>query len=218
MKPVFDNIEALIFDMDGTLIDSMWVWTSIDEVFLAKYDLREPENFHEGMEGKSYTETAQYFKDIFPTLTLSIEEIMDIWTEMAYERYTTQVPLKAGAREFISKMRAEGKKIGIATSNARELVDDTLKALEIQDLIDAVCTSCEAGAGKPAPDVYLKVAEMLGIDPKQCMAFEDVPMGIMAGVNAGMKTCAVEDDFSANLKEKKKELADYYINDYYEVL
>ena len=59
---------------------------------------------------------------------------------------------------------------------------------------------------------------MLDADPKACMAFEDVPMGIMAGVNAGMKTCAVEDKFSANQKDKKKELADYYINDYYEVL
>ena len=218
MKPEFDNIEALIFDMDGTLIDSMWVWTSIDEEFLGRYQLQEPENFHEGMEGKSYSETAQYFKDCFPTLTLSNEEIMDIWTEMAYERYTTQVNLKPGAEEFIRKMRKAGMKTGIATSNSRELVEDTLKALKIEKLFDAICTSCEAGAGKPAPDVYLKVAEMLDADPKACMAFEDVPMGIMAGVNAGMKTCAVEDKFSANQKDKKKELADYYINDYYEVL
>ena len=101
---------------------------------------------------------------------------------------------------------------------SRELVEDTLKALGISDLFDAICTSCEAGAGKPAPDVYLKVASLLKTEPKHCMAFEDVPMGIMAGINAGMKTCAVEDNFSANQREKKQELADYYINDYYEVL
>ena len=62
------EIEAIIFDIDGTLIDSMWVWTDIDDLFLEKYHLTEPEGFHEGMEGKSYSETAQYFLDLFPEL------------------------------------------------------------------------------------------------------------------------------------------------------
>ena len=218
MKQMLRDIEALIFDMDGTLIDSMWVWTSIDDEFLAKYNLTEPENFHEGMEGKSYTETAQYFKDCFPSLTLSLQEIMDEWSEMAYERYMTKVPLKPGAEEFIRKMRKEGKKIGIATSNARELVEDTLKTLHVQELFDVVVTSCEAGAGKPAPDVYLLAASKLNAEPAKCLAFEDVPMGIMAGINAGMKTCAVADRFSDKQRDKKRELADYFIENYYEVL
>ena len=65
------DIQAVIFDIDGTLIDSMWVWREIDVLFMEKYHLTEPENFHEGMEGMSYSETAQYFLDIFPTLTHS---------------------------------------------------------------------------------------------------------------------------------------------------
>ena len=69
------DIEAIIFDIDGTLIDSMWVWTDIDEIFLKKYHLTEPENFHEGMEGKSYSETAQYFLDLFPELPHTKEQL-----------------------------------------------------------------------------------------------------------------------------------------------
>lgn len=65
---MLNNIDAVIFDIDGTLIDSMWVWTDIDDQFLDKYNLIEPEGFHEGMEGKSYSETAQYFLDLFPEL------------------------------------------------------------------------------------------------------------------------------------------------------
>ena len=77
--------------------------------------------------------------------------------------------------------------------------------------------ACEAGAGKPAPDVYLLTAEDMGVKPERCLVFEDVPMGILAGKNAGMTVCAVEDDFSAPQCAKKRELADYYIQDYNDI-
>jgi len=217
MIKMLENIDAVIFDMDGTLLDSMWIWPSIDDVFLEKYGLEKPEGFQEGMEGMSYTEVAQYFLDLFPSLTQTIEEIMDEWNEMAHDRYVTKVPLKTGAKEFILSMKAQGKKVGIATSNSRILVNDTLKALKIDMYFDSVRTSCEAGAGKPAPDVYLMVANDLKVDPSRCLVFEDVPMGILAGKNAGMKTCAVEDDFSNSQIDKKKELADYYVKDFTDI-
>lgn len=208
------DIDAVIFDMDGTLTDSMWVWVSIDEDYLTKYNLTEPENFHEDMEGMSYLEVAQYYQKAFPSLHKTLDEIMEEWHEMAYDKYMHEVPLKKGVREFIEAMRKEGKKTGIATSNSRALVDDTLKALKIFHLFDSVKTSGEAGAGKPAPDVYLLTAESLGVRPERCLVFEDVPAGIMAGKSAGMYVCAVEDEFSSPLAAKKRELADYYIQDY----
>ena len=218
MIEMLKDVDAVIFDMDGTLLDSMWIWPSIDDVFLEKYGLEKPEGFHEGMEGMSYPEVAQYFLDLFPTLTQTKEAIMDEWNEMAHERYVTKVPLKAGAKEFILMMKTQGKKTGIATSNSRLLVDETLKSLEIEKLFDSVRTSCEAGAGKPAPDVYLLVADDLNVEPSRCLVFEDVPMGILAGKNAGMKTCAIEDDFSNPQTDKKKELADYYIKDFTDII
>ena len=218
MIQMLKNIDAVIFDMDGTLLDSMWIWPDIDDVFLEKYHLQKPVGFHEGMEGKSYSETAQYFLDLFPTLTHTKEEIMDEWNEMAHDRYISQVKLKPGAKDFILSLKNRGKKIGIATSNSRFLVNDTLKALVIEELFDSVRTSCEAGAGKPAPDVYLLVAKDLEIPAEKCLVFEDVPMGILAGINAGMKTCAVYDEFSRPQDNRKRELADYYINDFNDIL
>lgn len=214
MQQRLKDIDAVIFDMDGTLTDSMWVWVSIDEDYLKKYNLTEPENFHEDMEGMSFLEVAQYYQKAFPTLNRSLDEIMEEWHEMAHEKYMHEVPLKKGVREFIENMRKEGKKTGIATSNSRALVDETLEALGISHLFDSVKTSGEAGAGKPAPDVYLLAAEDLGVRPERCLVFEDVPAGIMAGKSAGMYVCAVEDEFSSTLTDKKRELADYYIQDY----
>ncbi len=222
---MLDGIDAVIFDMDGTLIDSMWIWPSLDDVYLKTYNLIEPENFHEDIEGMSYTEVSQYFLEAFPTLSCTQQEIMDEWTEMARERYMNEAPLKEGAREFILEMRRQGKKIGIATSNGRILVEDTLKALEAAELFDVVRTACEVAKGKPAPDVYLLAAKDMEVDPGRCLVFEDVPMGILAGKNAGMKVCAVDDEFSRYQEEKKRSLADYYIysyddikNETYEVL
>ena len=208
------NIDAVIFDIDGTLVDSMHVWTDIDDIFLEKYHLEEPENFHEGMEGKSYSETAQYFLDLFPELPHTKQELEDEWHEMAFEIYTKELQLKKGAYDFIVDMHKTGIKLGIATSNSRDLAEGLLMNTGVWQYLDAVWTSDEAKAGKPAPDVYLKVAESLGVKPERCLVFEDVPNGILAGINAGMKVCAVEDAFSKPQEERKKELADYYIQDY----
>ena len=208
------NIDAVIFDIDGTLVDSMHVWTDIDDIFLEKYHLEEPENFHEGMEGKSYSETAQYFLDLFPELPHTKQELENEWHEMAFEIYTKELQLKKGAYDFIVDMHKAGIKLGIATSNSRDLAEGLLMNTGVWQYLDAVWTSDEAKAGKPAPDVYLKVAESLGVKPERCLVFEDVPNGILAGINAGMKVCAVEDPFSKPQEERKKELADYYIQDY----
>ena len=215
---LLENFDALIFDLDGTLIDSMWVWVAIDKEYLKKYNLKEPDGFYENMEGKSYVEVARYYQEIFPELSLTLDEIMDEWTKMAHEKYMTQVPLKEGAKSFLKEVRRQGIRTGIATSNSKEMVMDTLKALEIDDLFDSVRSACEVAAGKPSPDVYLLVSEDLEIHPEKCLVFEDVPMGILAGKYAGMKVCAIEDEFSKAQEDKKRELADYYIKDYNDII
>ena len=91
---MINNIEALIFDMDGTMIDSMRVWKDIDDEYIEKYDLTEPEDFHEAMEGLSYTETAEYFLKVFPTLPKTVEELKEEWYEMALYKYSHEMELK----------------------------------------------------------------------------------------------------------------------------
>ena len=108
--------------------------------------------------------------------------------------------------------------MGIATSNSRELVDAALESLAIQDFFQTVTIGCEVAAGKPSPDIYLKVAERLQVHPEECLVFEDVPAGILAGKRAGMPVIAVQDNFSDSMTEEKKELADMYINDYNEMI
>ncbi len=209
--------KAVIFDMDGSLVDSMWMWPEVDRKYMEKYKLSPPETFHKDIEGMSYIQTAQYFLDTFPFIGCTVEEVCREWTEMTMELYQTKVPLKPGAGEFLERLQRQGILMGIATSNSRVLTLAVLDALHIRDYFSAVITSDEIQMGKPAPDIYLKAAEELQVPPEACLVFEDIPNGIRAGKCAGMSVCAVQDSFSVPYEAEKRELADYFIRDYREI-
>lgn len=214
---MLENIKAVIFDLDGTLIDSMWVWKEIDLEFLSPFGVEFPENLQKEIEGKSFTETAIYFKEKFH-LPMSIEELKEIWNKMAYEKYATQVPLKEGVLNFLIYLKENKIPAGIATSNSRELLHTVLNSLGVESYFQVLCTGCEVDHGKPFPDIYLRVAKELEVDPENCLVFEDLPAGITAGNAAGMKTCAVKDEFSKHMIAEKKSLANYYIDSYDDIL
>lgn len=209
--------KAVIFDLDGTLVDSMWMWKSIDVEYLARFGLECPEDLQKEIEGMSFSETASYFKERFK-LEVSLDEIKDAWIQMSLEKYQKEVPLKPGARAFLDYIKEHGMAAGIATSNGKAMVDAVLDALDIRRYFQVVATACEVAAGKPAPDIYLNVAGRLKVAPEDCVVFEDIPAGIQAGKRAGMTVFAVEDEFSLDMKEEKEQLADYYIRDYFELL
>lgn len=214
---ILDDKKAIIFDLDGTLVDSMWMWKTIDIEFLQAYGYDCPDDLQRKIEGMSFSETAVYFKERF-RLPESLDEIKGIWTKMSIDKYRYEVPLKPGVKEFLEYVCSQGIRCGIATSNGREMVDAVMTSLDITRYFDVVTTACEVEHGKPEPDIYLKVAEHLQVKPAECLVFEDVPAGILAGKRAGMTVCAVEDAFSAGMKAEKCSLADYYINDYFDIL
>ena len=208
--------DAVIFDLDGTLVDSMWMWKQIDIEYLGRFGYTCPPELQKEIEGMSFSETAVYFKETFQ-IPDSLDEIKQAWIDMSIEKYRREVPLKKGVRRFLDYLKGNGIRAGIATSNGRAMVDVVLNSLEIEPYFQVITTACEVAAGKPAPDIYLKVADTLKVEPGRCMVFEDVPAGILAGRAAGMKVCAVEDEFSAQMREEKKRLADYFIHDYDEL-
>lgn len=210
------DIEALIFDLDGTLIDSMWIWKEIDREYLSRFNIETPPDIQLQIEGKGFTETAVYFKERF-LLTDDVETIKRHWNELAWEKYTTQVQMKPGVVDFLHYAKKKNFKMGIATSNSVELARRVADVHGLHDFFTVIKTSCDVKRGKPAPDVYHMVAAELQTAPERCLVFEDIIAGIMAGKAAGMTVCGVDDEYSAWQREDKIRLCNYYICHYDEI-
>ena len=208
--------KAFLFDLDGTLVDSMWMWGAIDVEYLGKFGLTCPPDLQKAIEGMSFSETAAYFKKRF-ALEASLEEIKADWVSMSIEKYRSQVPPKPGTEAFLSWAAKQNIKMAVCTSNGREMVDAVLSSLNLARYFDCIITGCEVAAGKPSPDIYLEAARRMKVSPEECAVFEDVPAGILAGKRAGMEVFAVEDAYSLGMEEEKRALSDFYIRDYREL-
>ncbi len=214
---MLNNIKAAIFDMDGTIIDSMWVWDKIDKEYLKNKGFELPKNLKSEIVHLSFDETAKYFKDRF-NLSDSLETIKNDWHEMAENEYRNNVTLKPGAKEFIKQLKSCGIKIGLATSNSIPLLELVLKKHDVYKYFDDITTTDEVERGKNFPDVYLLAAQKLKVSPDNCIVFEDILPAIMGAKAAGMKVVGVYDQFSENSKEEILSFADIYINGYEEIL
>jgi len=214
LKIDLNDFEAVIFDLDGSLVDSMWMWKAIDIEYLKGFGIEAPKDLQKEIGGRSFVETAIYFKERF-SIPDTVEKIGDDWNRMAFDKYTHEVPLKDGAYDFLSLCQEKGIKLGIASSNSTELIEQVLSSHDIRDKFLSIKSGTEVLKGKPAPDIYLTVASELNVDPSKCLVFEDLVDGIKAARNAGMTVVTVSDDYSRHSDELKKELSDLYIEDYW---
>lgn len=212
-----NNIKAAIFDLDGTLVDSMWVWQQIDIDYLSTKGHSVPNNLKDEITHLSFSQTAEYFKNKF-SLEDSIEEIMNHWNTIAYNYYTNDVKLKPGALQYLLKLKKLGIKIGLATSSSMHLLTTTLKSNNALELFDAITTTDEVNKSKGYPDIYLLAAEKLGVNPNECMVFEDIIVAARGAKLAGMKVTGVYDKHSEDQMDILKKECDNYIYNYEDLI
>lgn len=214
---MFSDIKAAIFDLDGTLIDSMGLWNSIDVNYLKKFNLAVPERLQDDICHLNFQETAAYFKDRF-NIPDSLDKIMADWHNMAYDAYCTSIKLKKGVVEFLQFLKDSNIKIALATSNSNDLLEASLKANKIYDFFDAITTTSEVERNKEFPDVYLLAAKKLSVAPESCMVFEDLPTAIKGAKKGNMKVVGIYDAWNEDQWSLIKSLSDYSIKDYRELL
>lgn len=211
------NIKACIFDLDGTLLDSMHIWQEVDRKYLASYGIQFDPSFSEEIKTMTFNESAKYFKEKFH-IPKSEEEIKADWYEMVEEEYRDHIQAKEKAIELVHQLAKEGMLLCVATSCNRKHATMALNRLGIHSCFTFIKTCLEIGKNKEFPDIYLACAKELQVEPNQCLVFEDLYMALKVAKDAGFKTVGVHDCLSVHEKEKMQQVCDCYIHSFAEIL
>lgn len=189
--------KAAIFDLDGTLLDSMGLWHQLDIAFFESRHIVFPEDYGSTVASMSSDEVARYTIERFH-LPDTIDELNAEWDRMAVQAYAS-VSAKPHAKEYLAELKASGAKLAVATALAPHLRDSAMRHVGITDDFDAVVSLCEAhSADKNNPAVYLSAAQLLDVEPEHCVVFEDLLDAILSAKAAGMRVWAMADDFSTD--------------------
>ncbi len=207
------QFRAALFDMDGTLIDSMGVWARVDEVFFARRGLPLPQDYARSVAGLSFRQTGEYTKARFH-LPESVDDVLREWHELCESAYVNDVPLKPHAAEYLKKLRGEGVRLAVATALPERLYRPVLLRTGVLPLFDAFASTDEAGESKRSGDVYRLAARRLGVEPAECVVFEDILDGLLGAKAAGMKAVLVRDPSAAGERERALAVCDAAIDDF----
>lgn len=207
------NVRGAIFDLDGTLFDSMWIWDEIDRRFLAKRGIPLPPDYIAVMNTLHFAEAADYTVARF-SLQETPADLMREWNEMARDAYANEIGLKAGARDFLLALRARRISLAIATSCTPDLYMPVLRRENIEDLFCHIVTTQEVPRGKAFPDIYIETARRMGLSPQECAVFEDVPQALAAAKRGGFFTVGVADEGAGADRDKARAESDVFIESF----
>ena len=182
-------LDAVVFDMDGVLVDTEHLWDEVREELTEEWGGRYTPEAQEAMMGMSSVEWSRYLHETVG-LRESPEVINAEVVRRMLARYEVDLPVVPGAVESVTQIAEQGLRLALASSSNRELIDAVLKRLDLTALFDVTVSSEEVPRGKPAPDVYLEAARRLGVEPARCAAVEDSASGIRAAHAAGMRVIA----------------------------
>ena len=206
------KILAVIFDVDGVLFDSMWMWDELDEKYLRSLGLEMKEETTKAVSKMSFEEAADYLRVEY-RLDLTVEEIVGQIQDMVRNFYYQEVTLKAGVRRMLENLARRGIPAVIASASDLDMLEHALTRCQIRPMIKKVFTCSEVGAGKTRPDVFLAAAEYLGVQPEHCLIVEDSLHAIETAIQAGFVTAGVYDESSRLEQDDIRNQVTYYVGE-----
>ena len=184
------NIKAVIFDIDGTLADSLGVWTESDRIFLSRRGIEYDSEVSVALKSMHFMSAAEYLRDYY-SLPESVEDVAREITEIVREKYFYEVRLMPYAKELIRSFSERGIKMCAATSNSRELAEGVLRHNGILQSLEFIVTSDEAGSSKDDPRIFFMCAEKMGVSPNETAVIEDSPHAAKTAFRNGFYTIGV---------------------------
>ena len=205
-------LKGAIFDFDGSLVDSMYIWEIISMDYLRFLGIEPEEKLNEVFEKFSLEEAAVYYQQNYG-VTLSVAEIVRGVNEMIRTFYRTEVTLKKGIKDFLETMKQKDVKMCVATLSDTELVKETLTRLGIAEYFTEVFTCTEFGTGKTNPDIYRTALMHLGTPKDETFVFEDALYAAKTAKEDGFNVVGIYDKYEPN-QDTLKQISDLYIQDY----
>lgn len=211
------KFRSAIFDMDGTIIDSMGIWKDLASRSFVDHGIEIPEDLESKIFTMTFLESAEYCLQLSGS-EKSAEDLVDEWSRGAAEYYKTAIPLKPYAKEFIVYLKQLGLTLSLTTSNFKEIAVDVLGRLDILKYFDSVTVTQEVSRSKLYPDVFLLSASRLQTDPSECIVFEDSHSSVIGAKAAGMFVVGVYDEFARFHETSIRQNSDRYIHSFDELL
>lgn len=212
------EFKGAIFDMDGTLLDSMPVWKRLTQGYLSGFGVTVTDEEYAACEGFSQPQVAQYFADRYPDLPLDAQGIMKGMDALITARYETLAKPKDGVIAFLDGLRRRGVKMAIATLTARRHAEKALRERDMMDYFDFMLTIEDVGISKREPDIYLKSAEKLGLSPADCIVFEDAPYACATAKRAGFRVCGMVEPAYAAGENELRSVSDFVVEQSFDEL
>ena len=205
------RIRGAIFDVDGTLLDSMFIWDTIGEAYLRSIGYQPKENLNETFKNMSLHQAARYYQTEYG-VTQSIDEIMDGVNAMLERYYRFEVPLKPGVAELLERLRQDGVRLCIATATDRHLVEAALDRCGVLSCFGEIFTCNEVGHGKDEPDIFEAALRFLGTRREETLVFDDALYAVRTAKEAGFLVAAVYDSHERSQAEVRAR-SDLYLED-----
>ena len=205
------RIRGAIFDVDGTLLDSMFIWDTIGETYLRSIGYEPREKLNEVFKNMSLFQAARYYRTEYG-VTRSIDEIMDGVNAMLERYYRFEVPLKPGVAELLERLRQDGVKLCIATATDRHLVEAALDRCGVLSCFGEIFTCNEVGHGKDEPDIFEAALRFLGTRREETLVFDDALYAVRTAKEAGFPVAAVYDSHERSQAEVRAR-SDLYLED-----
>ena len=210
-------MKAAIFDMDGTLLDSMPMWRSLGGRYLAKFGIELTPEIHEACKPMTLEQSADYFcRTLLPGKTP--EQVLEEWGRMVEDSYRAEDPLKPYIREYLAALKERGVRLGVATLTPYVHAYPALRRHGLDSIFEFILTTDDVGVGKHDPAIYLEAARRLETPVSDCVVFEDAWYAVQTAKDAGFPVWAVADPDAAQNVEKIKAACDRYVSDYGELL
>ena len=206
------KLKCAIFDFDGTLFDSMFIWDNVGEIYLRSLKKEPKPSMREDVRALSLYQSACYFKQEYD-LSLSVEEIMTGINQTIEHFYIYEVLPKPGVADFLKRMHKAGISMCIATASDRYQIEAALSRCGMEHYFEAIFTCSEVGHGKDEPVIFQKAMEHFGADRSSAIVFEDAIHAIQTVKTDGFTVVAVFDD-SEKRQAEIRDLADCYIADF----